>query len=168
VFWNPSSDPRQPNVGFVEKTMNLLETLFAQNLYDVCLICHVYSDAEEEQLSELLKGLHGRCEVVYCETVPGKAHIVRHLEPSIHIESDVSVIEMLGSHVPLIIRIHNVGSTGKQAPKTSPKRSSFSEADKRLSSRSDSIEEIEKNLPRNVELATSLSTCSLFKPAKAH
>jgi len=169
LFWNPSSDPQQPNVGFVEKTVAALEKLVAQRQYDIHLICRVCSDAEELQLADLLAGFIGRCEVVYCETQAGKAHIVRHLEPAIHIESDPAVIEMLGANIPLIIRICSSGNANsannlaKQAPRTSPKRASFSDTPSFSDRRTDSLKDIEKELPKNVELAPSLSTCSLFR-----
>lgn len=65
-------------------------------LYDVYVIIHINSEEEKAQIHQLLKnanilnqsnqGSIDERKVLYCSSEEGKAHIIKHLEPSIHIE----------------------------------------------------------------------------------
>eukprot|EP01112_Ceratiomyxa_fruticulosa_P019573 TRINITY_DN6443_c0_g2_i1.p1 TRINITY_DN6443_c0_g2~~TRINITY_DN6443_c0_g2_i1.p1 ORF type:complete len:261 (-),score=43.04 TRINITY_DN6443_c0_g2_i1:91-873(-) len=69
-------------------------------------------EAFERQIMDLLEtrkvfaaGLN-RNKVLFCSTVMGKAHIARNLEPQLHIDSDLIVINALKSFVPQLGFIH--------------------------------------------------------------
>jgi hypothetical protein len=65
-------------------------------LYDVYVIIHINSEEEKAQIHQLLKnanilnqsnqGSIDERKVLYCSSEEGKVHIIKHLEPSIHIE----------------------------------------------------------------------------------
>ncbi|KAI8806742.1 hypothetical protein BJ742DRAFT_350440 [Cladochytrium replicatum] len=128
ILWNPSPDPRNPNYAFNEALLPYLQKLYASQLYDIYLITVVSSDKEEEQITELLSsstsglvsnGLDPR-KILFCETEEGKSHIVRHIEPHIHVESmDAALLKLVG-HVPKLIRILRPTSSRSSSPKLGP------------------------------------------------
>ncbi|CEG75515.1 hypothetical protein RMATCC62417_10543 [Rhizopus microsporus] len=89
ILWNPSRDVNIPNHAFHENTISLL-TKLSQN-YDIYVIIHMNTKQEQDQIDNLLynsnlfKCVDSR-KVLYCSTEQGKIHIIRHIEPSIHIE----------------------------------------------------------------------------------
>ncbi|KAI9272618.1 hypothetical protein BDA99DRAFT_498765 [Phascolomyces articulosus] len=91
VLWNPSSDVDTPNHAFHENAAIALNRL--TQLYDVHVIIHVSSDDEREQINRLLqnaglleKGLLDPRKILWCATEEGKIHMIRHIEPAVHIE----------------------------------------------------------------------------------
>lgn len=58
-------------------------------MYDVYLIIHINSEQEKEYFSNLLKenvtSVDTR-KIIYCSEEEGKIHIIRHIEPFVHIE----------------------------------------------------------------------------------
>ncbi|KAJ3183722.1 hypothetical protein HDU85_002151 [Gaertneriomyces sp. JEL0708] len=111
VLWNPSPDPQNPNHAFRESALPFMHSLVSSGLYEVYLIAVVNSDLEERQIQRLLhssglyaSGLDPR-RVLFCSTEEGKGHIVRHIEPRIHVESNDTVIRKLSPHVDKIIRV---------------------------------------------------------------
>ncbi|CAO3650197.1 unnamed protein product [Cunninghamella blakesleeana] len=89
VLWNPSSDVSSPNHAFHEHGHELLLELMKQ--HDVYIIIHVNDEEQKEQMENLLEnaGLEPMMDprkVLFCSTEEGKIHLVRHLEPHIHIE----------------------------------------------------------------------------------
>ncbi|CAO3666469.1 unnamed protein product [Umbelopsis ramanniana] len=89
ILWNPSSDVDSPNHAFQEKATHLLQQL--SNYYHIYIIVHMNSPAERDQIDEMLtnSGMFkfiDRRKLLYCETEEGKIHMIRHLEPAVHIE----------------------------------------------------------------------------------
>jgi hypothetical protein len=79
--------------------------------FDIYLVMRVTTDAEQSQISTLLAssglyaaGLDSR-KIIYCDTEEGVAHIVKHLQPNIHVERAERIIEMVASTVDRIIKI---------------------------------------------------------------
>ncbi|TPX69051.1 hypothetical protein SpCBS45565_g02669 [Spizellomyces sp. 'palustris'] len=111
VVWNPSPDPTTPNHAFRESALPFLHSLVSNPSNQVHLIMVVTSDQEEAQVRTLLHssglytaGLDPR-RVVFCSTEEGKAHIVRHIEPHVHVDSCDDVIKRLAPFVGRIIRV---------------------------------------------------------------
>ncbi|KAI8804003.1 hypothetical protein BJ742DRAFT_857150 [Cladochytrium replicatum] len=128
ILWNPSPDPMNPNYAFNEALLPYLTKLYASQLYDIYLITVVSSDKEEEQITELLSsstsgllssGLDPR-KILFCDTEEGKSHIVRHIEPHIHVDSVDSALLKLIGHVPKLIRILRPTSSRSSSPKLGP------------------------------------------------
>ncbi|CAO3587789.1 unnamed protein product [Absidia cylindrospora] len=88
ILWNPSSDVETPNHAFHEHGQALLSQLLQQ--HEVYILIHVTGEEEKAQMEHLLEngvleGLDMR-KVLFCSTEEGKIHIIRHLEPQLHIE----------------------------------------------------------------------------------
>ncbi|KAH8548337.1 hypothetical protein BGW37DRAFT_460902 [Umbelopsis sp. PMI_123] len=89
ILWNPSSDVNSPNHAFQERATHLLQQL--SNYYHIYIIVHMNSPSERAQIDEMLtnSGIFNfidRRKLLYCETEEGKIHMIRHLEPAVHIE----------------------------------------------------------------------------------
>ncbi|KAI9315310.1 hypothetical protein BX666DRAFT_1961455 [Dichotomocladium elegans] len=89
VLWNPSSDVDTPNHAFQEKAVTVVSRL--AQIYDIYLIIHINSDDEREQIDKLLQkaGLMDVLDsrkILRCSTEEGKIHMIRHIEPHVHIE----------------------------------------------------------------------------------
>ncbi|KAJ3184585.1 hypothetical protein HDU87_003986 [Geranomyces variabilis] len=113
IVWNPSPDPATPNHAFRESALPYLQSLVkSQNpRIQIHLITVVSSDEEEAQIRELLKasglyadGLDER-RVLFCGTEEGKAHLVRHIEPAVHVDQNDEVIERLAPYVKRLVRV---------------------------------------------------------------
>ncbi|KAI9298711.1 hypothetical protein K502DRAFT_362139 [Neoconidiobolus thromboides FSU 785] len=110
VLWNPSKDPSVPNYAFVESIVPILQKLCEQ--YELYLIGTVGSKKEQKQIEELIynselskkHGLDVR-KVIFCETTIGRSHIVRHIEPHIHVDSEMDVIRGLRMSMSRLILI---------------------------------------------------------------
>ncbi|KAI9469828.1 MAG: hypothetical protein EXX96DRAFT_612333 [Benjaminiella poitrasii] len=93
VLWNPSTDIDTPMYGFRENSINLLARL--SYVYDIYIVVHVSSEEEKSNIQHfLMNGLSNVTtqhfidsrKIIYCSEEEGKIHIVRHLEPFIHVE----------------------------------------------------------------------------------
>jgi hypothetical protein len=92
VLWNPSPDVDTPIYAFQENSIQLLTRL--SYLYDIYVIVHVNSPEEQEGIQELLANATGGLftylidprKIIYCSEEEGKIHIIRHIEPFVHIE----------------------------------------------------------------------------------
>ncbi|KAL9538548.1 hypothetical protein MBANPS3_010848 [Mucor bainieri] len=90
VLWNPSPDVETPIYAFREHSIQLLTRL--SYLYDIYVLVHVNSKEEQSNIEALLSNasvfsdLLDHRKVIYCSEEEGKIHIIRHIEPSIHIE----------------------------------------------------------------------------------
>ncbi|KAI8969272.1 hypothetical protein BDF20DRAFT_827316 [Mycotypha africana] len=89
ILWNPSPDVTTPIYGFKENNLKLLAGL--SYIYDIYIIVHVNSEEEKSNIDSLLKanlkqGSFDKRKILYCSEEEGKVHIVRHIEPFIHIE----------------------------------------------------------------------------------
>lgn len=78
-----------PNHAFQERATYLLQQL--SNYYHIYVIVHMNSPQEKDQIDEMLtnSGIFryiDRRKLLYCETEEGKIHMIRHLEPAVHIE----------------------------------------------------------------------------------
>ena len=78
------------------------------------LICKVDTIKEKDQISELIeqssmvrRNLLDFNKMVFCLTWEGKAHIVRHIEPHIHIDTDVDVINKLRVSIPKMVLVND-------------------------------------------------------------
>ncbi|KAI9360136.1 hypothetical protein BD770DRAFT_362208 [Pilaira anomala] len=94
VLWNPSPDVDTPMYGFQEKSIQTLTRL--SYLYDLYIIVQVNSDEEKGNIQQLLENASSvdgllfdsvdKRKILYCSEEEGKIHIVRHIEPFIHVE----------------------------------------------------------------------------------
>ncbi|GAA5805413.1 hypothetical protein HPULCUR_010929 [Helicostylum pulchrum] len=94
VLWNPSPDVDRPMYGFQEKSIQILTRL--SYIYEVYIIVQVNSTEEKENIQELLENAASvdglffdsidKRKVLYCSEEEGKMHIIRHIEPFIHVE----------------------------------------------------------------------------------
>ncbi|KAJ3001543.1 hypothetical protein HKX48_002815 [Thoreauomyces humboldtii] len=98
-------------------------TISMKNIY---LITVVTSDEEEEQIRALLDasnlyayGLDVR-RVLFCSTEEGKAHVVRHVDPAVHVDSNDDVIARLAPFIRRIIRVKRTVLSESAAAKTGP------------------------------------------------
>ncbi|KAI8639017.1 hypothetical protein BD408DRAFT_435562 [Parasitella parasitica] len=113
VLWNPSPDVETPIYAFQEHSIQLLNGLSC--LYDIHVIVHVNSKEEQSHIEELLgnaavfSDLLDHRKVIYCSEEEGKIHIIRHIEPHIHIEGGwekddgEDIVKALKPHVSKII-----------------------------------------------------------------
>ncbi|KAJ1981316.1 hypothetical protein H4R34_002119 [Dimargaris verticillata] len=118
LVWNPSKDPACPNYAFKPGAAALLRTL--ATLYDVYIIAVVQSDPEQQCLWGLLDNLDAQTptppplrassnqaldlrKVLFCQTEKGLHHIVRHLEPVVHIDASPTSLTQLLPFVPQLI-----------------------------------------------------------------
>ncbi|TPX47634.1 hypothetical protein SeMB42_g00418 [Synchytrium endobioticum] len=111
IFWNPSKDPEHPNYAFLEGAIPTLSSILQSDHYDIHIIIVVESDLEVSQITNLMNssglaaaGLDSR-RVLFCATEEGKSHIIRHIEPAIHIDSNDDVISRLAPFVNRIVRV---------------------------------------------------------------
>ncbi|CEP07798.1 hypothetical protein [Parasitella parasitica] len=113
VLWNPSPDVETPIYAFQEHSIQLLTRL--SYLYDIHILVHVNSKEEQSRIEELLSNaavfsdsLDHR-KVIYCSEEEGKIHIIRHIEPHVHIEGGwekddgEDIVKALKPHVSKII-----------------------------------------------------------------
>lgn len=80
--------------GFQEKSIQTLTRL--SYLYDLYIIVQVNSDEEKGNIQQLLENASSvdgllfdsvdKRKILYCSEEEGKIHIVRHIEPFIHVE----------------------------------------------------------------------------------
>ncbi|KAI8332712.1 hypothetical protein EDC96DRAFT_526397 [Choanephora cucurbitarum] len=92
VLWNPSPDLETPIYAFRENSIQLLTRL--SYLYDIYVIVHVNSREEQAGIEALLanasqglfKELIDPRKIIYCSEEEGKVHIIRHIDPFVHIE----------------------------------------------------------------------------------
>ncbi|RUS32877.1 hypothetical protein BC938DRAFT_473950 [Jimgerdemannia flammicorona] len=135
ILWNPSSDFNSPNHAFHEHSVTLL-TRLSQH-YHIFLIIHATSDADKSQILTLLNSakifqksrrsptsptspklrttnsdsldLLDTRKILFCSTEEGKTHMVRHLDPAVHIEGGwemddgEEIVRSLRKHVPRVI-----------------------------------------------------------------
>ncbi|KAI8085303.1 hypothetical protein BDF21DRAFT_359305 [Thamnidium elegans] len=94
VLWNPSPDVDRPMYGFQEKSIQILTRL--SYIYELYIIVQVNSTEEKENIQELLENATSvdglfldsidKRKILYCSEEEGKMHIIRHIEPFIHVE----------------------------------------------------------------------------------
>ncbi|KAJ3322759.1 hypothetical protein HDU76_013808 [Blyttiomyces sp. JEL0837] len=114
ILWNPSPDPTHPNYAFNESALPYLQQLSQSPRYIIHLIAVVSSDAEESQITNLLSssglfdmGLDHR-RVIFCESEEGKRHIVRHLEPFTHVDSNDETLVAVAPFVRRCVRVRRM------------------------------------------------------------
>ncbi|KAI7897325.1 uncharacterized protein EV154DRAFT_489696 [Mucor mucedo] len=94
VLWNPSPDVNTPMYAFQENSIQILTRLSC--LYDIYVIVHVNSEEEKGDIQRLLEnasstdglfvdGVDNR-KIIFCSEEEGKIHIIRHIEPHMHVE----------------------------------------------------------------------------------
>ncbi|KAG1469767.1 hypothetical protein G6F56_003068 [Rhizopus delemar] len=80
---------------FQEDVIQLLAQL--SYLYDIYIVVQVNSKDEQESIQSLLENAQGSVfsansgyidhrKIIYCSEEEGKMHIIRHIEPAVHIE----------------------------------------------------------------------------------
>lgn len=72
---------------FHENTVLLLNQLV--QLYDIYVMIHITSDQERHQIHQLLNNanlLIDPRKVLYCSSEQGKLHLIKHIQPAIHVE----------------------------------------------------------------------------------
>lgn len=159
MLWNPSPDVDTPIYAFQEHSIQLLTRL--SYLYDIYVIVHVNSQEEQEGIQKLLTHATGGLftdlidprRIIYCSEEEGKIHIIRHIEPFIHIEGGwemddgEDIVQKLKPFVTKIIWII-----------TRRRRDSF---------RPDNAKNTERaRLGANVELSDSLKDTSIAREVK--
>ncbi|KAJ3129487.1 hypothetical protein HK098_001254 [Nowakowskiella sp. JEL0407] len=122
ILWNPSPDPLSPIYAFNENTLTILRNILASHIYTVYLIAVVSSDFEESQIHLLLtspelglvsSGLDKR-KIIFCQTEEGKAYIVRHIGPMVHVDDCDFTLSMLVKFVPRLVRVHRSSGAGNE------------------------------------------------------
>ncbi|KAJ1986401.1 hypothetical protein H4R33_003372 [Dimargaris cristalligena] len=130
LIWNPSKDPASPNLAFKPGALALLQALTTH--FDLYLIANVESPVHQAHLTDLLRDreaidfavpiptpTHISSEaatsatdpripidsrkLLFCQSSPGKSHIVRHIDPQIHIDADPDCLSALILFVPQLI-----------------------------------------------------------------
>ncbi|KAJ1981884.1 hypothetical protein H4R35_000542 [Dimargaris xerosporica] len=115
LVWNPSKDPTCPNYAFKPGAAALLRVLAI--LYDVYTIAIVQSEHEQQRLWDLLESLDAQApsshassnqgldlrKALFCQTEEGLHHIVRHLEPTVHVDASPASLAQLLPYVPQLI-----------------------------------------------------------------
>ncbi|KAH6583166.1 hypothetical protein BASA61_008136 [Batrachochytrium salamandrivorans] len=113
LFWNPSPDVDAPNFAFKESMLATLVEILKSQIYEVTTITLVKSDAEEEQVRQLLLdeahglvqlGLDAR-RVLFCSTIQGGVYIVQHVCPDVHVDFRASSICDLATWVPQLVLV---------------------------------------------------------------
>ncbi|RKP36160.1 hypothetical protein BJ085DRAFT_6862, partial [Dimargaris cristalligena] len=93
LIWNPSKDPASPNLAFKPGALALLQALTTH--FDLYLIATVESPVHQAHLTDLLRDPTSATDpripidsrkLLFCQSSPGKSHIVRHIDPQIHID----------------------------------------------------------------------------------
>ncbi|KAI9254272.1 hypothetical protein BY458DRAFT_326258 [Sporodiniella umbellata] len=93
ILWNPSCDVGM--YAFQEDVVQLLHQI--SHLYEVYIVVQVSSEEEHKSIQSLLENAQGglfsvnskhidQRKIVYCSEEEGKMHIIRHIEPAVHIE----------------------------------------------------------------------------------
>lgn len=105
---------------FQENSIQILTRLSC--LYDIYVLVHVNSDDEKQAIQRLLEnasstdglfvdGVDNR-KIIFCSEEEGKIHIIRHIEPYIHVEGGgekddgEDIIQKLKPFVSKLIWIH--------------------------------------------------------------
>ncbi|KAJ3196928.1 hypothetical protein HDU82_001606 [Entophlyctis luteolus] len=147
VMWNPSPSPSSPNYAFTSQSLRFLNTLLhlssstlpypstspppptvgrspPPNRINIHLICTVSSDAQKQQILDLLsssglfaKNALDRRRVLFCETVLGRVHVVKQLGCLVHCDDDDAVLTQLLPHVKRLIRVKRGKGTSIEADK---------------------------------------------------
>ncbi|KAJ3072654.1 hypothetical protein HDU98_003177 [Podochytrium sp. JEL0797] len=112
IMWNPSTDKAHPTFAFHPESLRFLTQLLQSPLRPtVTLIATVSSKEQEDQIMHLLdsnalfsKGLDER-RVLFCDTVQGRVHLVKHLGSLVHVDDDDQVLMDLLPHVKRLIRV---------------------------------------------------------------
>lgn len=87
VLWNPSRDVNTPNHAFHENTVLLLNKL--AQVYDIYVMIQMSHELERHQIQQLLNNANLAIDsrkILYCSTEQGKLHLIKHIQPSIHVE----------------------------------------------------------------------------------
>jgi hypothetical protein len=105
LLWNPSLDLQSPNFAFKESAIQFLKRLLKDG-WKLYLVSIVKSDEQQESIKGLLQdsnlqklGLQEH-RVLYCSTSEGMVSIVRHIQPSIHLDTNIENIRDLASFIP--------------------------------------------------------------------
>lgn len=121
ILWNPSRDPAVPNYAFVEAVVPQLRKLCEK--YDIYLIATASNPKEQAQIEHLIytSDLARRNEldirkVVFCQTPEGRSHIVRHIEPHVHVDSEAAVVNLLRLSISRLILILTNSSSNPSSP----------------------------------------------------
>lgn len=89
VLWNPSRDVNTPNHAFHENTIPLLVRW--SSAFDIYVIAHTTTPQDKHQIETLLNNSNlfnfiDSRKVLYCSSEQGKLHLIKQIEPSVHIE----------------------------------------------------------------------------------
>ncbi|KAJ3075190.1 hypothetical protein HDU98_008916 [Podochytrium sp. JEL0797] len=112
IMWNPSTDPALPTFAFHPESLRFLTQLLQSPLRPtVTLIATVSSKEQENQIMHLFdtnglfsKGLDER-RVLFCDTIQGRVHLVKHLNALVHVDDNDQVLVNLIPHVKRLIRV---------------------------------------------------------------
>ncbi|KAJ3260066.1 hypothetical protein HDU77_001529 [Chytriomyces hyalinus] len=124
IMWNPSPSPSSPTYAFHPEGLKFLTSLLQSPLRPtIHLISTVTTPLQTEQITELLRtsglfsrGLDSR-RVLFCDTVLGRVHLVKHLGSFVHFDDDDSVLTALVPHVKRLIRVKRTQGTSVEADK---------------------------------------------------
>ncbi|KAI8825414.1 hypothetical protein BJ741DRAFT_583943 [Chytriomyces cf. hyalinus JEL632] len=124
IMWNPSPSPSSPTYAFHPEGLKFLTSLLQSPLRPtIHLISTVTTPLQTEQITELLRtsglfsrGLDSR-RVLFCDTVLGRVHLVKHLGSFVHFDDDDVVLTALVPHVKRLIRVKRTQGTSVEADK---------------------------------------------------
>ncbi|KAJ1953436.1 hypothetical protein IWQ62_005990, partial [Dispira parvispora] len=122
LIWNPSRDPQSPNYAFKPNALPLLRIM--TKYFDVYCIAHIRSTAEQMDIRQLFDSGRrsqstppsstetgkdsapeemDRRKLLFCQTLKGKDHIVRHVQPLVHVDADLESIVTLATFIPHMV-----------------------------------------------------------------
>ncbi|KAI8894745.1 hypothetical protein BC833DRAFT_603799 [Globomyces pollinis-pini] len=113
LLWNASSDPTQPIIAFKESAIAFLKSLLKTSDWSPILISVISSDQEEVAIQQLLHstGLYSNGldpkKVLFCSTKEGVVHITRHINPKLHMDTNVDTVAALAPHLTRCIYVQN-------------------------------------------------------------
>ncbi|KAF2074932.1 hypothetical protein CYY_003765 [Polysphondylium violaceum] len=142
INYDQITDKKVSEFIFKESEKDILVKLAKEA--DLYLITMVENEQEEKQVDQLLSefGIYNsglnKNKSLFCSTSQGKGHISRHLEVILHIDDDISVLQMLKPFVKYLVLIGSITtttSTTSSSTTTTPTTTRNSESDKqRISS----------------------------------
>jgi len=122
INYDQITDKKVCEFKFIESEKDILVRLASEA--DLYLITQTENEDEEKQVDNLLKsfGIYdaglNRNKSLFCSTSQGKGHISRHLEVLLHIDDDITVLQMLKPFVKYLVLIGLITTTTNTASAT--------------------------------------------------
>ncbi|KXS21991.1 hypothetical protein M427DRAFT_151215 [Gonapodya prolifera JEL478] len=106
ITWNVHGGKIEP----LQANMTELVTLLSSDEYNIFLIAEVNSDEEEAITRQYVlnsdlvtAGFDGR-QLVFCNSEEGRFHVVRHINPAVHVDTSAALLDRLSGHVSTVLQ----------------------------------------------------------------